>query len=209
MRKNIMKVWDLPSTGVTASLVIISIIFLIGGLAGCSLVGQTNGEGEATLSRYLDGFINIVSSDEMVKPKFLFILWKAIRWPLLILFLGLTPIGLIGIPVLILIRSFLLSFSIASFYQVSGTEGLFFSFILFGITGLIYIPILFVLGIQSFLRAGTIIGRIAGENRRTTVLKRSETIRLGVCIIALFILSFIEYLTGPAVLDAAVEILIH
>lgn len=209
MRKNFMKVWDLPSTGITASLVIISVIFIIGGLAGCSLVGQTNGGGEAALSRYLDGFLNIVSSAEMVKPKFIVILWKAIRWPLLALFLGLTPIGLIGIPVLILIRSFLLSFSIASFYQVSGPDGLFFSFVLFGITGFIYIPILFIFGIQSFLRAGTIVGRITGENRRTASLKRSETIRFSICSIVLLVFCFIEYSTGPTVLKTAAEMLIH
>ncbi len=209
MRKNIMKVWDLPSTGVTASLVIISLIFLIGSLAGCSLAGHTNSEGEAALSRYLDGFLNILSSNEMVKPKFVFILWKAIRWPLLVLFLGLTPIGLIGIPILILIRSFLLSFSIASFYQVSGPDGLLFCFILFGTTGLIYLPILFVFGIQSFLRAGTIIGRITGENRRTASLKHSEWIRFCLCVIILLIFCFIEYSTGPAVLKAAAETLIH
>ena len=206
MRKNILKIWDLPSNGATAALIIMAIVFLVGGFAGCTLAGQSDSAGDAALSRYLDGFLNVAVSDDLIKPKFIFLLWKTIRWPLFIFFLGLTPIGLIGIPVLFLVRAFLLSFSIASFYHVSGTEGLVFAFFIFGITGIIYIPILFVLGIHSFLRTGITIGRITGESKRISTTKHSDTVLYCVCFFVLILCCFIEFSSGPTVLKGAVEL---
>lgn len=204
-----MKIWDLPSNGVTAALIIMAVVFFIGGLAGCTLAGRAEGGGEAALSGYLDGFLNVAVSGEMVKPEFILLLWKVIRWPFLAFILGFTPIGLIGVPVLFLIRAFLLSFSIASFFHVLGIKGLFFAFSVLGITGLLYVPVLFVLGIQSFLNAGTIIGRITGENRRNVGMKRSDVFRCCICFLLLFLCCFIEYSTGPAFLKLAAEMLNH
>ena len=209
MRKNATKIWDLPSNGSTAALIVMAVVFFIGGIAGCTLAGRAEGGGEAALSSYLDGFLNVVVSGEAVKPEFLILLWKAVRWPLFASLLGFTPIGLIGIPILFLIRAFLLSFSIASFFHVLGIKGLFFAFSVFGISGLIYVPILFVLGIQSFLNAGTIIGRITGENRRNTSTKRWDVICCCICFLLLFVSCFMEYSLGPTVLKMVAEMLNH
>jgi len=209
MRKNVLKVLDLPSNGTTAALVIMAVVFFVGGLAGCTLAGRAEGGGEAALNGYLDGFLNVVASGEMVKPEFILLLWKSIRWPLFVVILGFTPIGLIGVPLLFLVRAFLLSFSIASFFHVSGVSGLLFAFSVFGITGLIYVPVLFLLGIQSFLNAGTIIGRITGENRRGAGIKRTNVFCCCVCFLLLFVCCFIEYSAGPAFLKMAAEMLNH
>lgn len=209
MRKNVFRIWDLPSNGATAALIIMAVVFFLGGLAGCTLADQTEGGGEAALSSYLNGFLNIAESGEMVKPEFIFLFWKSIRWPLFVFFLGFTPLGLIGIPILFLIRAFLLSFSIASFFHILGAKGLFFSFSVFGITGLICIPILFVLGVQSFLNAGTILGRITGENRRRAGVKRSDIFCFCICFILLLVCCFIEYSAGPTILKMTAEMLNH
>lgn len=207
MRRNVLKNWDLPSNGVTAALIIIAIVFFVGGLAGCILARQTGGEGENALNSYLDGFINVAMSGEMSTPSFISLLWKAIRWPALVVFCGFTPIGLIGVPALFLIRAFLLSFSISSFFRVLGAKGLLFAFSIFGISGLIYVPILFVLGIQSFLNAGSVAGQITGEHRRSQNFKRSYVICYCVCFLILFLCTFIEFSMGEAILKASAEIL--
>ena len=207
MRKHVLKVWDLPSNGAAGALIIIAVMFFIGGLAGCTLVGRADGGGEAALSSYLDGFLNVAESGEIVRPTFVSLLWKAIRWPLFALFLGFTPLGLICIPALFLIRSFLLSFSISSFFYVLGTKGLLFAFSVFGITSLVYIPILFVLGIQGFLNSGMIIGRMTGENGRGPSVKRSDFFCFSVCFLILLLCCFIEYSMGSAVLKTTAEIL--
>lgn len=209
MRKNVLKVWDLPSNGSTAALIIIAVAFFIGGLAGCTLAGRAEGGGEAALNGYLDGFLNVAISGETVRPEFVLLLWRSIRWPLFVVVLGFTPIGLIGVPTLFLIRAFLLSFSIASFFHVSGINGLLFAFSVFGITGLIYVPILFILGIQGFLNSGAIIGRITGENRRSTGIKRTNVLCCGICFLLLIVCCFIEYSAGPSFLKMAAEILTH
>ena len=202
-----MKIWDLPSNGATAALIIMAVVFFIGGLAGCTLAGRTEGGGEAALSGYLDGFLTVVESGKIVRPAFVSLLWKAIRWPLFALMLGFTPLGLICIPVLFLIRSFLLSFSISSFFHVLGAKGLLFAFSIFGITSLVYIPILFVLGIKGFLNSGTIIGRLTGESGRSIGIKRSDRFCCCICFLILLLCCFFEYSMGSAVLKLAAELL--
>ena len=207
MRKNVMKIWDLPSSGTTAALVVLAGVFFVGGFVGCIFAGQAESEGEAALSSYLEGYLSIAVSEETVRPEFFFLLWKAIRWPVFAIILGFTPIGLIGVPVLFLVRAFLLSFSISSFFRVMGLSGLFLAFFVFGIGSLVYIPILYILGIRSFLNSGLIVGRITGENRRYAGLKRSDILCCCICFVVLIICSFIEYSTGPAIIELAAEIL--
>lgn len=207
MRKNTLKVWDVPSNTTTAALIIMAVVFVIGAIAGCTLASRVDGSGEDALINYLDGFLNVAVSGDSIKPKLMTLLWKSIRWALVVFLFGFTPLGLIGVPVLFLIRAFLLSFSIASFFRILGVNGLLFSFVLFGITGLIYIPILFVLGIQSFLNAGSIVGRITGESRRSTGIKRSDLFCCCICFLALFFCCVFEYSAGPAILKLAAEML--
>lgn len=207
MRKNVFKVWDLPSNSVNAALIIMAIVFLVGGIAGCFFAGRAEGEREIVLSSYLDGFLNVALSDEIIKPAFISMLWKAIRWPLFALFLGLTPVGLIGIPLLILVRSFLLSFSIASFFEIMGAKGLLFAFSALGITGLVYIPILFLFGIRGILNSGLIVGRITGDSRHGVDTKHSNFLCCCVCFLIILICCFVEYSAGAAILKSTAEIL--
>ena len=209
MRGNVFKIWDLPSNGATAALIIMAVVFFIGGLAGCTLAGRAEGGGEAALSGYLEGFLNVAESGEIVRPAFISLLWKTIRWPLFVILLGFTPLGLICIPALFLVRSFLLSFSISSFFHVLGTKGLFLAFSIFGITSLVYIPILFVLGIQGFLNSGMIVGRITGDAGRNIGTKRLDCLCCCICFLILLLCCFIEYSMGSVVFKTAAEILIY
>lgn len=202
MRKHILKIWDLPSNGSSAALLVMAVVFFVGGLAGCALVNRVDGSGEAALSDYLEGYLSITASSEIVRPELITLVWKTIRWPLFAIVLGLTPVGLLGIPILFLMRAFLLSFSIASFFRVMGPHGLIFGFLVFGVSGLLQIPVLFILGIQSFLNAGAITGRLVGEGRRNPIRKRMFLFCCGICIIVLFVCCFVEYYAVPAMLGS-------
>lgn len=206
MRRRVFKIWDLPSNGVSAALIIMAVLFIIGALAGCTLVSHTQDNGEVALSRYLEGYFAIAASEEMTNPDFLSVFWKSIRWPMLVLCFGLTPLGLIGIPILFLVRSFLLSFSISSFFHVLGLKGLVFSFFVFGITGLVYIPTLFILGVQSFFNAGLIAGRIFGENRRISGFNRTDFFRCCVCFVVIIVCCLIEFSVGAPLLESVAGI---
>lgn len=202
MGKRMVKVLDVPSSDSTAILLILSASFFLGSLAGCLLVNQIGGEGNEVLAGYLDGFLTACRFGITEKPQLCSLAWDILRWPLLIILLGFTPLGLLGIPAVFLIRGFLLSFAVSSFFRAIGISGLGFSFVVFGISGLISIPTLFVLGVQSFLLAGAVTGRIIGESRKTTLIDRTALLRCGMCSAALCVCLFAEYYVIPAVLES-------
>ena len=197
MGKRVFKVWDLPSSGTLAALVVLSAAFLFGGLVGCMLAKQVGGEGDRALTEYLQYYLSAAVSGKIPDPEWFSVLWETVRWPLVTFALGLTPLGLIGIPIVFFIRGFLLSFAIASFFRVLGGLGLALSFVVFGVSGLICIPILFSLGVQGILYAGALTGRLTGDCKKSFPSNRIILLHCGVCIIALFISCFIEYNVIP------------
>ena len=200
MGKRMVKIWDLPSSGSAAALLILSAAFLVGSLAGCFLTDQVNGGGGDALNEYLEYYLSSVYAKGAVKPAVLPLLWEVIRWPLFTISLSLTPLGLLGIPILFLVRGFLLSFAIASFFHVMGTVGLALAFVVFGITGLIGIPVLFILGVQGFLAAGALTGKLLGESRHLPLFEKATMLRCGMCAIALCVCGLIEYSVIPVLL---------
>ena len=202
MGKRVVKVWDVQSSGVFAALVILAAAFLLGSLAGCLLVQQSGGEGSEALADYLQSYLSAAVAQEMPKPDWFSTLWDTIRWPLLAVALGLTPLGLLGIPIVFFARGFLLSFAVASFFHVLGGLGLAFAFVVFGVVGIICIPVLFFLGVQGFLCAGTLAGRLLGESKKQSIPDRVFLLRCGVCAAALFVCCFLEYSVIPVLIQA-------
>lgn len=201
MGKRVVKVWDLPSSGALAALVILSAAFLFGSLAGCLLIKQVGGDGSEVLADYLQTYLSAALAGQMPKPEWFTILWDTIRWPLLVFALGLTPLGLLGIPVVFFVRGFLLSFAVASFFRVLGGYGLAFAFTVFGVAGIICIPVLFFLGVQGFLCAGALTGRLLGESKKCLFPDRMILLRCGVCVAALFVCCFVEHSVVPVLLE--------
>lgn len=201
MRKRVLKVFDLPSSGGTAVLFILSVAFLVGGMAGCVLVNRVGGNGEVALEEFLEGYLSVVNSGELTRPNILTLVWETLRWPLFIFLLSVTPLGLFAIPVLFLVRGFLLSFSIASFFRVLGTSGLALALALFGFTGVLYVPVLFILGVQGFLLSGAMTGRLIGEGRKRSMLDRNVLFRCGICALVLCVCCFLEYHLVPVFME--------
>ena len=200
MGKRVVKVWDLPSSGALAALVILSAAFLLGSFAGCLLVKRVGGEGSQVLSDYLQSYLSAASTGQNLRPDWFSALWEIFRWPLLAVALGLTPFGLLGIPVLFFARGFLLSFAIAAFFRVLGGLGLALSVIVFGVVGLVCIPILFFLGVQGFLCAGSLTGRLLGDSKKPLIPNRMFLLYCGVCAAALFVCCFIECSVVPVLI---------
>ena len=195
-----IKILDLPFSGLGIVLTILSTAFVLGGLVGCIFADRISGSSGGVLSEYLNGYFSAVRSGYSEKPEVLFLIWNVIRWPAIVMLFCLTPIGIIGIPLLFLIRGFLLSFSITSFYGAMGTDGLLIAFCVFGITEVISIPVLFSLGIECFQCSGMVAGRLMGEHKKDGLFKRSTLLCFGICIIALFVCSLVEYHVVPAII---------
>lgn len=195
-----IKVWDLPSSGSNLVLVILSAAFFLGSVAGCVLVPRISGLGSGALSEYFSEYLSALHSGAGIEPDIPSLLWDIFRWPLFVVAFGITPLGLLGIPVLFLVKGFLLSFSIASLFRMFGTYGLLLALSVFGVSGIVCLPTLFVLGIQAFLVSGAMAGRIFGESRTLPLFQRTDIVRYIICFIALCIGFLIEYYFVPNLL---------
>lgn len=201
MRKRSLRAVAVSFSEKSAVCFILVIAFFAGSIAGCALVNRVAGEGEIALSEYFEGYFDQLSSGTIETPGLWTLLWENFRWPLFVVLLGVTPLGLLGIPSLFVVRGFLLSFSSASLFRLFGFPGTSLAFVLFGITGVLCLPVLFFYGIQGFLTSGAIIGRLIGEGRKRPVIDRSILLRYGVCTFALCVSCFMEYYLVPRLLN--------
>lgn len=201
-RGRIVPVLDLPWAVWLPALVILSVSFLIGAIAGCLLAGGVAEAENGTLATYVEGYLAAARSGALTAPHLLSVLWETMRWPLLTVLLAFTALGVIGIPVLFAVRGFLLSFAVASFVRVLGGAGSILAFLLFGLTGLLTVPVLFVLGAQGFTACRILASRLVGERRRTGVpYGRGYFLRCGLCFGALAACVCLEQTVLPALLS--------
>ena len=138
------KVWRRLGEGRLPALLVLAACFLAGGLLGTLAAGGASG-----LDAYLSAFLAQARSGGLRAPSLLAQVWTVIRWPGLVVLLGFSAVGLVGIPVAFGGRGVLLSFSIASFVRVYGGAGGLLASLLFGTSGILSVPVLFVLGVQG------------------------------------------------------------
>ena len=102
MRLEIRKKWDLPLEQRIA-LAVLSAAFLLGGVTGCLLASLSSGAGGSELGDYLTGYLELAWEGTL--PKGLWpLLWGQAKYLLAVLALGLTALGLAGIPILFGLR---------------------------------------------------------------------------------------------------------
>ena len=165
MRRTVGGTWNVPEERILPALAVISVSFLVGGLAGCLMSTFVGGAGQESLRAYLEGFLSTAQSGGTAVPALAVQLWDILRWPGLALLLGFTALGVLGLPLLFAVRGFLLAFSIAAFVQMFGSAGCLLAFLVFGVSGGLSIPALFVLGVQSLNAARSLASRFLGEGK--------------------------------------------
>ncbi len=209
MKKHGIKARKVPLSGADAVCLILAAAFLVGGIAGCILVNSVGGEGETALGTYLEGYFSSLVSGVFEWPGFFELLWETFRWPLFVVLLGLTPLGLLGLPAAFLVRGFLLSFSAASLFRIFDFSGLILAFVLFGVTGIVCIPVLFQLGVQGFTMSCFIAGRLIGAGRKPIALDRSLLLRNGVYAATLCVSCLLECRVTPAFVELLLPFLLE
>jgi len=130
------------------------------------------------------------------------LIWQTVRWPLLALLLGFTALGVLGLPLLFVVRGFLLSFSIASFVRMFGTAGSLFAFLVFGISNSLAIPVLFVLGVQGLTTAAQAAGRTSERGGGKEIW-----MHCGACACALSLCVLLDYFIVPELVAGAARML--
>lgn len=191
-------VWDVPGNGVLPTLAVLGTCFFAGGLAGCLLAGHVDGAGSESLSAYLNSFLQAAGGGELEGPALASLVWGELRWPLLVLLLGFTALGLLALPAVFALRGFLLAFSISTFVRLLGRKGCLLAGLVFGIPGALAVPALFVLGVQSFLAARVLAGRVWGDGRGPIPYGKRYVLRCGMCAAALCMCVLLEDLVVPA-----------
>lgn len=182
-------------------LAVIAVSFLAGGLVGCLLVSLVGGSGQEALAGYMEGFLQAAQAGELTTPSLAALVWDTVRWPLLALLLGFTALGLLALPLLFVVRGFLLAFSIASFVRLFGGAGCLLALIVFGVGGAFSVPVLFVLGVQSLLAARVLAGRVWGDGKAAPLYGRVYWLRCGWCAAALCVCMLLDGLAVPALVS--------
>lgn len=208
MRRTIVAAWNVPTEGIIPTLAILSICFFAGGFIGCLVAAQVGGAGETSLNAYLQAFLQTAQVGEVAAPALWSQIWDTLRWPLLTLLLGFTALGVLGLPVLFIVRGFLLAFSIASFVRAFGVTGWLLACLVFGIGGALSLPVLFVMGVQSFLSARALAARVRGEEKGRVLWGRDCLVRCAMCGCILCVCILLERTAVPALLSSAADILI-
>ncbi len=195
MGKRIGKKWDLQGNGALWAL---CLCFLLGGAAGCLFAGAAGGESARVLSGYLTGYLTL-AREGTVPRSLLALLWARLRELLAVAALGVTVVGVAGLPALFAARGFLFAFSVGCFCRVFGGPGLFPAFCLFGLPALLWAPALFLVGSQGLSWGVSALGR--GEARG--LAGGVFWIRAAVGLILAVLCVMLEYLTVPTLLKAA------
>ncbi len=206
MGMRIRKKLDLPSEQRT-TLALLSIAFLIGGTAGCLLAVLSSKASADELSRYLADYLALAQGGELPRGLWLLV-WDQVKYLLAALILGVTALGIVGLPILFGVRGFFLSFPAACFCRVFGGRGLFPAFVLFGLPALLWAPALFLVGVPGFLSAQELMRRSLGEGRGGVPLNGAYWCRAGLCVCLVLAAGLLEYWVVPVLLRAAARVVL-
>ena len=159
------------------------------------------------LESFLRDYLSAAQAGE-IQARFWPMLWEQGRFLIGLCILGVTALGVAGIPVLFLARGFLFSFSVAAFCRIFGPVGLASAFFLFGLPALLWAPVLFLAGAQCVNSAWVLLRRLRLESREPLPFTSAYWGRLGLCGAALMVCVMLEYLAAPVLLAAAAKLVL-
>lgn len=181
-----------------AGVMLLGGMFFLGGLCGVVAAGRVDGESGLALQEYVRGYLTL-SGAGGVEISLWRAVWEHVRFPLAIWLLGFTGAGVAGIPLVFGVRGFLFSFGVACFCRLFGWAGLAPAAVLFGLPALLWVPVLFVMGVLGM--------------RSALALCRREVCGLpwrcwGVCAAVLWSCVLLEYLVVARLAGAAGQIVL-
>ncbi len=183
--------WD----GLTG-LILLGACFLAGTLAGFGF--SCLGGESAPLREYLLRCLTAAGEGNGFDPSLLSVIWEVFRWPLLVSLLGFTALGAVGIPVVLAVRGFLLSYAVTAFARLFGLEGMAAALAAFGVTALVAVPALFVAAYSAFQSA---LSRLSHDGP-PAVSWRARLSALGPCAGLLALAAALQRTVMPALLTA-------
>ena len=121
--------------------------------------------------------------------------WSCIRYPVLLLLLSSSVLGVLFVPILSVMRGYFLSCSVASMICAYTQGGWLLAFVALGIPALVTIPCFFVLGIDAFTASGRLLSLATGGTRPTGPSRLLQ--HFAVCLVLLAAAAALEELLVP------------
>jgi len=168
--------------------------FATGALGGFFFSGLCGSSPD--LTDYLSRYVQAAGQGTGIVPSMWTSIWDLARWPLAAFLLGSTALGILGIPILLGARGFLLAYSSAVFVRLFGLPGMAVALAAFGVTVLAAVPVLFVVAAGAFRQS---LGRLSGE-RCLAWSQRVQT--LTPCVGLLILAVALQQTLMPALLTA-------
>lgn len=204
--KRIKAKWDLPA-GQGGALAVLGVFFALGGLSGCLLAALSGGEGAQELCAYLTDYLSLAEGGGLVRSLWP-VLWGQFKFFLAASVLGLTALGVVGLPLLFGIRGFFFAFSVSCLCRVFGGVGLFPAFALFGLSALLWSPAFFLAGVQGLSSSQQLLRRSFGDGRGALPLDRGYWLRLAFCAGLTLAGGLAEYWVVPVLIRAAARVVL-
>lgn len=188
-------------------LVVLAVAFLLGGGLGLAFGCAVGGEGSQALSQYLTAYLELAAEGEIaIQPILIF--WEGLKLPLLALVLGFTALGVVGLPLVLAIRGFSLVYGVTCLCRLLGAEGLLVGGVLFGLTALIAVPALFVLGVLGMEGGWSLLRRSLGHRRSPLPYGGDYFLRCGGCVVAVAVSAVVEWLVVPSLLTTVARLVL-
>lgn len=187
---------------------ILGLCFLLGGAAGCILAAWSDGQGAQELSAYLEDYLFLAGEGELA-GRLWPVVWDRMRDLLAAMILGATVFGIVGLPVLMGVQGFFLSFSVGCFCRVFGGAGLLPAFALFGLPALLWAPSLFLIGVQGFQRSRSLLSRTLGNGGKQAAGYSGDFWRrIGLCAGLSLGCALLEHWVVPVLLEACARVVL-
>ena len=186
---------DLSWDGLTR-LAVLAVFFGLGALGGF-LFSALNGDSPELLD-YLRQYFRSAGEGGGLEPSLVVVIWDLVRWPLAAFLLGLAPAGAVGVPLLMGVRGFLLSFAATTFARLFHLPGLAAALAAFGVTVLVVMPVLFAVAEDAFQQS---LSRLPGA--ASAPAHWSERVRtLAPCAGLLVLAAALQRTVMPALFSA-------
>ena len=186
---------DLSWDGLTR-LAVLAVFFGLGALGGF-LFSALNGDSPELLD-YLRQYFRSAGEGGGLEPSLVVVIWDLVRWPLAAFLLGLAPAGAVGVPLLMGVRGFLLSFAATTFARLFHLPGLAAALAAFGVTVLVVMPVLFAVAEDAFQQS---LSRLPGA--ASAPARWSERVRtLAPCAGLLVLAAALQRTVMPALFSA-------
>lgn len=205
MKKRLLTRLNGPVTEQGAALLCLAVCFAVGAVGGCCFAGALGPEAGTRLVGCFGGYFSSLQTESAALPSLPATAWELARWPLLCVLLGFTALGVVGLPVVFCARGFLHCYAVSVFVRLYGGAGLPAALAVFGVSGFLTLPVLFILGVDAFRSSGALAWKLLGGGRTSSLPRRGRLLRTCCCFALLAVGVVFQTQLTPALLSTAVK----